>query len=280
MNLLKNVIYINLESRTDRNAHVLIELAKLGVNPVRMNAVRTTSGAVGCSLSHIKCLEYAKKENFDHVFICEDDITFLNPILLLENIKKMENNKDIDWDVLIIGGNNSPRYEKITDYCIRVYNNQTTTGYIVRSHYYDTLITNIKESVKKLMVNPDNIHNRREHAIDMYWKRLQLSGKWYMIIPPTVIQYEDYSDIEGHVVNYNSLMLDIDKDWLFKPSTLQNIQPIQPIQPLHISNIQTPTPLILSNATMPSQNTMTLVTTSEGGILNMQKCKSVKMQIN
>jgi len=271
MNILQNVIYINLENRIDRNAHVLIELAKLGINPVRMNAVKTTSGAVGCSLSHIKCLEYAKRENFEQVFICEDDITFLNPTLLLENVKKMENNKDIDWDVLIIGGNNTPPYEKISYYCIRVYNNQTTTGYIVRSHYYDTLITNIKESVKKLMADPDN---KREHAIDMHWKRLQLSGRWYMIIPPTVIQYEDYSDIEGHVVNYNSLMLDIDKDWLFKPSAIQNIQP------LYNSNIQTPTPFILSNATISSQNNISLVTTSEGGILNLQNCKPVKMQIN
>lgn len=229
MNLLKHVLYINLENRPDRNEHVKRELAKFGVSATRMNAVKTKSGAVGCSMSHIKCLEYAKTNNYEHVFVCEDDITFLNPSLLLDNIRKMETNTDIDWDVLIIGGNNSPPYEKITDYCIRVSNNQTTTGYIVKSHYYDTLIANIKESVSQLL---NNTENKRQYAIDMYWKRLQQSGRWYMIVPPTVIQYEDYSDIEQCVVNYNGLMLDLDKEWLYgrrisTPQIIVNEQNIQ-----------------------------------------------------
>jgi len=48
----------------------------------------------------------------------------------------------------------------------------------------------------------------------MYWKSLQSMGQWYMIIPPTVIQYEDYSDIEKRNVNYQRLMLDLNKEWL------------------------------------------------------------------
>jgi GR25 family glycosyltransferase involved in LPS biosynthesis len=213
MSLIKNILYINLENRPDRNTHALQELSKLGITPTRINAVKNTSGALGCTLSHIKSIEYAKKNNFKEVFICEDDITFLNPQLLLENLNKMEKNADMDWDVLIIGGNNCPPYQKITDYCIRIYNNQTTTGYIVRSHYYDILIKNMKESAKQLMIDPQN---KQQYAIDMYWKSLQRSGKWYMIIPPTVIQYEDYSDIERRVVNYKDLMLDLDKEWLFR----------------------------------------------------------------
>jgi hypothetical protein len=71
----------------------------------------------------------------------------------------------------------------------------------------------MKESAKQLMIDPQN---KQQYAIDMYWKSLQRSGKWYMIIPPTVIQYEDYSDIERRVVNYKDLMLDLDKEWLFR----------------------------------------------------------------
>ena len=37
-----------------------------------------------------------------------------------------------------------------------------------------------------------------------------------MIIPTSVVQYNDYSDIEEKVVDYQMLMLDIDKEWLFK----------------------------------------------------------------
>ena len=38
---------------------------------------------------------------------------------------------------------------------------------------------------------------------------------WYMIIPLTVTQYENYSDIEEQERNYNHLMLDMEKEWYF-----------------------------------------------------------------
>jgi glycosyl transferase family 25 len=217
MNLLENILFINLSTRPDRLLHVTEQFSALGItNAERVNALRTKSGAIGCSLSHIKCLEIAKERNYKHVFICEDDITFTNPQLFLENIHKFETSVYCDtWDVLIIGGNNVPPYTTITDYLIRISNCQTTTGYIVREHYYDVLIQNMKDGLKQLLQNPNN---KREYAIDIYWKRLQQSGKWYMIVPPTVVQYENYSDIESRVVNYAHLLTDLDKEWLFKPS--------------------------------------------------------------
>ena len=33
---------------------------------------------------------------------------------------------------MIVGGNNVPPYHAVTDYCIRILNCQTTTGYIVK----------------------------------------------------------------------------------------------------------------------------------------------------
>jgi len=81
MDLLKNTLYINLEHRTDRLEHVKIELSKLGIDGERVNAVKSKIGAIGCTLSHIRCLEIAKQRDYEYVFICEDDIQFLNPEL-------------------------------------------------------------------------------------------------------------------------------------------------------------------------------------------------------
>jgi hypothetical protein len=94
----------------------------------------------------------------------------------------------------------------------------------VQKHYYDTLIANFREGITKLLSNPTN---KREYAIDMYWKRLQQKDKWFMIVPPTVVQMEGFSDVEGRETNYKHLMMDMQKEWLFKPR--QNIQsnPIQ-----------------------------------------------------
>ena len=59
-------------------------------------------------------------------------------------------------------------------------------------------------------------NNKRMYAIDMYWKPLQMQNFWYMITPPTVTQYENYSDIEGKNLNYDHLLLDMEKKWLIE----------------------------------------------------------------
>jgi GR25 family glycosyltransferase involved in LPS biosynthesis len=214
MELLKNTLFINLEHRKDRLAHVNQELTKLEIEGERVNAVKAKVGAIGCTLSHIRCLELAKQRNYEYVFICEDDITFTNPALLLENIKKFQENDKILWDMIIIGGNNVPPYHKVNDYCVRVFYCQTTTGYIVKNTYFDTLIKNFKESANLLMKHPTD-EGKKKYALDIYWKKLQIQDFWYMIIPPTVIQYENYSDIEEKETDYKHLMLDMDKEWYF-----------------------------------------------------------------
>ena len=84
-----------------------------------------------------------------------------------------------------------------------------------QKHYYDKLILNFRDSAKNLMREPAN---KQMYALDMYWKRLQQEDKWFMITPPTVTQYENYSDIEERNTNYDHLMLDMNKEWLFTVS--------------------------------------------------------------
>jgi len=210
MELFEHTLFINLENRTDRLEHALAEFKKMDINAERVNAIKMKNGAIGCTMSHIKCIELAKTRNWDQVFICEDDITFLNPELLKRNIESFYNNDDILWDVLIIGGNNVPPYQQLYEYAARIFQNQTTTGYIVKKQYYNTLLSNFKESAGNLLRNPDN---KFEYALDKYWNRLQIQDFWYMITPPTVTQYENYSDIEETNTNYDFLMLDMDKQW-------------------------------------------------------------------
>ena len=91
---------------------------------------------------------------------------------------------------------------------VQVYNCQTTTGYRVQSHYYDTMIQHIKEGLQKLLREPDK---KAEYAIDRYWLSLQKRGRWYLIVPLTIVQREDYSDIEGRHTNFRNYMLNLNK---------------------------------------------------------------------
>ena len=209
---IKHAFYINLETRPDRKSHVEEQLRNIGVNGERFNAIKLNNGAIGCSMSHLKCLETAKKNNWDHILIVEDDILFTNAELFKNKLNFFLKNH-ANFDVVLIAGNNIPPYKQVDESCIKVHNCQTTTGYLVKSHYYDTLINNYKEGIQKLMREPDN---HRSYAIDKYWFRLQEKDNWYLIIPLSVIQREDYSDIEKRATNYKNLMLDLDKKWLIQ----------------------------------------------------------------
>lgn len=211
----KQTFFINLSERPDRLSHVTQELAKMEIEGERVNAIKMSNGAIGCSLSHIKCLELAKEKNFPFVFICEDDITFLNPQELKEKLIKFGSFPQLVdcFDVLIIGGNNLPPYTLIDDFCIKITNCQTTTGYIVNKHYYDTLINNFKKSTE-LFIKNNTKESKKQYAIDIYWKKLQICGNWFMVYPPSVTQYQNYSNIEEKETNYSHLMLDAKKEWL------------------------------------------------------------------
>lgn len=212
MTILQNVFYINLDHRKDRKDNVEKQLADYNWNYTRFPAIQHENGRIGCTLSHLQLLTYAKNQNLPYIVIIEDDIVFTKPKTFMLSLDKfMENNHN--YDVLLLAGNIVPPYKEIGSYAIKVDFCQTTTGYMVQNHYYDKLINNIETGMNHLLKYP-NMHV--QFAIDKWWTKLQNIDNWYFIVPATVTQAQDYSDIEQKVVNYHSYMLDIRKEWLHK----------------------------------------------------------------
>ena len=218
---IKHALYINLESRADRRAHVEAQLASLkhsanGLSTLvaeRFNAIKhATSGAIGCSMSHLRCIQLAKARGWDHVLVCEDDVLFTNVPLFLTQLTKFMATVP-HWDVVLLAGNNVPPYRVVNSACVQVGSCQTTTAYIVRAHYYDALIANYRAGINLLMRSPEQ---KFHYAIDRYWFELQRRDRWFLITPLSVVQREDYSDIEQRVTNYGHLMLDLDKQQLMR----------------------------------------------------------------
>ena len=210
---IKNAFYINLDHRTDRKEHVTNQLTNLGLHGFeRFNAIKMENGAVGCSMSHLKILQTAFQNNWDHVLIVEDDITFLDLDLFKANFETFLQRNGNNWDVILLAGNNMPPYDTIDDVCIKVKRCQTTTGYLVNGHYIKKLMENVKMGLTQLIHKPAS---HAMYAIDKFWFLLQAVDKWYLIIPPTVVQREDYSDIEKRQTNYQKIMMDLDKKEMF-----------------------------------------------------------------
>ena len=200
---MMNVFYINLDSRTDRKQLIENELNELEWKYERFPAIEKEDGRLGCSMSHLRVLMMAKERNLDHVIILEDDIHFKNPRFFNEHLKKAITH---DFDVLLIAGNIRPPITPTDNpNLFRVQKSYTTTGYIVKKHYYDKLIQNYKMGILQLMKNPEQMGR---YEIDVFWDTLQQKDHWFIIMPRTVTQLVDYSDILKRDVNYDHLMLD------------------------------------------------------------------------
>jgi glycosyl transferase family 25 len=207
---ISNVLYINLDSRMDRHTHFESQFTKIGMNPQRFSAIRNVNGAIGCSMSHIACLELAIRNEWDHVLICEDDATITNPGQLVYQVNQFFNRFNDSWDVLLLAGNNYQPFRRESAECVRVANCQTATSYLVRRPYFEKLLANFKDGLKKLIAEPAQ---QPKYAIDQYWKNLQRTHRWYLIVPISVIQRPDYSDISKQQVDYSGMMTQVNKKW-------------------------------------------------------------------
>jgi GR25 family glycosyltransferase involved in LPS biosynthesis len=206
---ITHVVYINLDSRIDRRTHFESQFHKMGLQPQRFSAIRNADGAIGCSMSHVACMELAiKNDGWDHVLVCEDDATITNPGQLVYQVNQFLKRVGDAWDVLLLAGNNYQPFRQVSPECVRVANCQTATAYLVRRPYFETLLANFKEGLRHLIAAPAEQPN---YAIDQYWKLLQRTDRWYLIVPITVIQRPDYSDIARQHVDYTDAMTQVNK---------------------------------------------------------------------
>jgi hypothetical protein len=180
--------YINLNSRPERNGQTITELKKLGIKkPNRFEAITHEIPLVGCARSHIGCLKKAKELKWDYVIIFEDDIKIESKKKCIEKFKKYI--KQDFWDVLYLGIWNYLPPKKISDDLGKVIRGVCLHAYIVKSHYYDTLINHLEESVELKLVN-----DVRENNNDEYIHTLQKRDNWYCILPIHITQRDGWSD--------------------------------------------------------------------------------------
>lgn len=196
--MIDRVFFINLANRHDRREHITKQLSKLfSLDKIqRIDAVRHENGAVGCSTSHIIALEEGIRQGCDSFAVFEDDFVFYDARRVLRDLVVWDR-YGCAWDVLLLSGNAvvSERFCAVAD---RVLSSQTTAGYIVSKGYAPVLLENFKEGLTFLRRHG----TPSTHALDMYWKRLQPVGRWFILRARPGKQEPSYSDIERRFVDY------------------------------------------------------------------------------
>jgi glycosyl transferase family 25 len=188
------IVYINLAHRQDRKQSILEEFSRVSVPEdkiERFDAIKMQNGAIGCTMSHIAVLMRAIDKGWKNYMVVEDDMQWENFSDAYQNLSGCYSNHD----VVILGGSVPQFQQDKLVYC------QTTTGYLVHSHYYQTLLDNFQHGLNNLLATG----NKPLYAIDMYWNHLIKKDNWTLLRPCLVSQKPGHSDIEGCHVNYSHL---------------------------------------------------------------------------
>jgi glycosyl transferase family 25 len=184
------LFYINLDHRNDRNTEILEEFNNMKIdNYERFPGIyHETIGGVGCGRSHVAVLRMAKERGYKRIIVLEDDFIFLVSKdewkLAMENIDK--NTFDVcllSYQLLTSAPHENPKFKRILEA-------QTTSGYVINEHYYDTLIE-VFENASNMF---ENTNSHWLYAIDVAWKKLQKRDNWIGCSPRLGKQRPSYSD--------------------------------------------------------------------------------------
>jgi len=203
MSNIDAILYINLARRIDRNEHVLHEINKLGKDASyvhRIDAVKREPGALGCSLSHVKALQYALDHpEWNNVLVLEDDFTFhsTNTSEIVKSIDELCNHST--FDVCLLSYNPDGEFVDTTHPHIKkIMRTQTTASYLITKAYIPTLLQNMTESSTDM----EKYGPRHTNCIDVHWSLLQSRDHWFCTFPAIGYQYGSYSDVQMRYMLY------------------------------------------------------------------------------
>jgi glycosyl transferase family 25 len=197
-NGINKIMYINLDHRTDRKNQIEEQINSFNlINYERFPAISHSNGAIGCSKSHLAVIKKAKENNYKNILVLEDDFEFI--VNKDEFYNQINNLLQVPFDVCLLAYNTSNLYDSQYPFLYKIKDAQTTSAYIIQSHYYDTLIAHWEYAIKMFEETNDDT----KYTCDQSWKYLQEKDNWYCFKMRIGKQRKSYSDIQKGITDYN-----------------------------------------------------------------------------
>jgi len=204
---IDNVVYINLDKRTDRRLEIETQLKEYDITFERFAAIPHSNGIVGCGYSHLAVLSAAREREGKNILILEDDFVFAvskeefqRQIAELFDKDSLYNSSSggLEYDVIMISytKHGIQRKEELDHPIVNcLIEAQNASGYIVNSHYYSKLIELYETNIPLL----EQTGQHWIYANDIIWKRLQCVDRWFYCKQRIGMQRAGFSDnTNGH----------------------------------------------------------------------------------
>jgi mannosyltransferase OCH1-like enzyme len=183
-NLPENIeiVVLTLEEYPERKQEIEKIFKRCKIDNVQyMINKKHKNPLLGCFISHIDAIRYAKNNNYDSIVIFEDDIDIKNSLATISNYPD-------DWDMLYFGGILT-HYTEIKDDWVKgtIWCNH---AYVVKKHLYDEIL-NIFESL-----DLDEMLKNKQNIDWFYTNYFHTKYNCYLNQKQPFIQKEGYSIIE------------------------------------------------------------------------------------
>ena len=187
------ICVINLNTRPERLKRTTEQLNKFFNTDKSFHlieAVKHKRPMIGIAQSHIKCIELAKLNNWENVFICEDDINFHSNNSYNYAIEAFKNAPE-DFDILLSGIYTSYKLSPYSEYWNSVKEFSGTHFYIVNKNAYDKIIDRFDFNA---------------HIDRWYGHERQGQLNCYVVKEFFCIQFVGYSDNVDKEMDYTHLL--------------------------------------------------------------------------
>ena len=204
---------INLDKRADRWQECLQNYAAMGLPAAMVQrwpaCEDTVFGALGCAKSHLAALsDFLVRRPEPYCLVLEDDFDLLRNWNDFVNQFNALQGSGLDWDALLLAGTCTLAYPQGPAGVARLLESQSACGYMLQRRYVPQVLHRFAQSVTMLeKFRESKPHQQWTHrfAIDMTWKPLQHTDRWFITTPAMGHQRPSFSDIEQMQVDYSEL---------------------------------------------------------------------------
>lgn len=202
-NFFDKIVCINLDNRRDRWNESFDIFTKHNVDVERLPAIYgkdlnipTTHdvwypGILGCGLSHLFALKYAKQLNLRNILILEDDVDFIPNIN--DHFDEIVEELPADWDMIYFGGNHFDSPQKVSAHLARITHTVALHAIAVNNKFFNTAIkalTNVNTAADMNYQSLQGKHNIFVTDPHLAWQRPGFSS--------ILERHEDYSFMKDY----------------------------------------------------------------------------------
>ena len=216
---------INLNKRPDRWDNIQKSFKNSSIELIRLPAIENKKGHIGCGLSFLKAVKYAKKHNMKTILIFEDDNKPLKGFDQRWKIIKEWLDTNLDKWEIFNGGARFPDWGKYEKQRISEYTDKTVLKYSINDNEF-LFQTDKLLSTNWIYINSSVYDKVLKWNTDTYIDRYLLDTANFnhvFCIPHLALQENGESNTDNKIINYNTIdktIINIFNDTYFKENSL------------------------------------------------------------